>query len=396
MDLEIFERKLHSLTVFHTLMEQPLFKKLVQCLQSRNEPEFIERYSALCSYIYSLQGNLSRAVYELVMNDENFYVMKKGAKEPVSFCMEASVQRELGILQEVLDLKSADLKTMFDTGIELADWDNEPFDLAAEYARRISGLSKKGYGMFARFHMFGLDENGLFPIQHPDPQLLKNMTGYERERDLLVKNTLAFLQGMKANNALLYGDAGTGKSSTIKAIVNEYWKDGLRLVEVKKAQIRMLPALIESLGDNPLKFIIFIDDLSFTTGDDDFIAFKNILEGGSVAPNRNVIVYATSNRRHLVKESFAERDGSEIHRSDTIQETASLAARFGLTITFSKPAKDLYLDIVKSYAQQYDLELTDEELFVKAEAFALRNNGRSPRTARQFAEHQKILETMKD
>ena len=115
-----------------------------------------------------------------------------------------------------------------------------------------------------------------------------------------------------------------------------------------------------------------------------------------MAPNRNVIVYATSNRRHLVKESFAERDGSEIHRSDTIQETASLAARFGLTITFSKPAKDLYLDIVKSYAQQYDLELTDEELFVKAEAFALRNNGRSPRTARQFAEHQKILETMKD
>ena len=242
--------------------------------------------------------------------------------------------------------------------------------------------------------MFGMDENGLFPIQHPDGQLLSQLTGYERERSLLLKNTLAFLQGMKANNALLYGDAGTGKSSTIKAIVNEYHPDGLRLVEIKKSQIALLPSLIESLADNPLKFILFIDDLSFQTGDDEFVALKNILEGGSVASNHNVVVYATSNRRHLVKENFADRNGSEIHRNDAIQETASLAARFGLTITFSKPAKDLYLEIVRSYAKQYGLRLDEDELLIKAEGFALRNNGRSPRTARQFVEHEKILETV--
>lgn len=395
MNLQIFERKLHSLVVFHSFYEQPLFKTLLLCLQSGTEDEFVCRYSRLCALIYAQGANLSDLVYDLVVNDENFYVLKKGSGEAVSLSMEDSLVRELDLLQQIHDLKSDDLLEAFSPTIELAKWDNTPRDLKAEYRKRIGELSKKGYGMFARYHMFGMDENGLFPIQHPDGQLLSQLTGYERERSLLLKNTLAFLQGMKANNALLYGDAGTGKSSTIKAIVNEYHPDGLRLVEIKKSQIALLPSLIESLADNPLKFIVFIDDLSFQTGDDEFVALKNILEGGSVASNHNVVVYATSNRRHLVKENFADRNGSEIHRNDAIQETASLAARFGLTITFSKPAKDLYLEIVKSYAKQYGLRLDEDELLIKAEGFALRNNGRSPRTARQFVEHEKILETLK-
>lgn len=396
MDLQNFEKQLHSLVIFHSLLQQPLFKKLFACLQSKGEMIFIQTYSDLCAYVFSQGGNLSDLVHDLVINDENFYVLKKGGKEEVSVHMEESLDRELEILQKVHDLTSVELISFFSPSIELAAWDTTKRSLQEEYKQRIQELSKKGYGMFARYHMFGLDENGLFPVQHPDPQHLANMTGYERERDLLLKNTLAFLQGMKANNALLYGDAGTGKSSTIKAIVNDYYQDGLRLVEVRKSQIDRLPSLIETLADNPLKFIVFIDDLSFKTGEDDFIALKNILEGGSVAANHNVIVYATSNRRHLVKENFSDREGSEIHRNDSIQETASLAARFGLTITFAKPAKDLYLEIVKSYAKQYDLQLDEQQLFIKAEAFALRNNGRSPRTARQFVEHEKILETVKN
>jgi len=397
MDLQIFEKQLYSLVIFHSLIQQPLFKKLFACLKSKDERMFIQTYSDFCAYIFSKGGNLSDIVYDLVINDENFYVLKKGGKEEVSVHMENSLERELEILQKVHDLASKDIINFFCPSIELAAWDTTKRSLNEEYKQRIQELCKKGYGIFARYHMFGMDENGsLFPIQHPDPQHLSNMTGYARERDLLLKNTLAFLQGLKANNALLYGDAGTGKSSTIKAIVNDYYQDGLRLVEVKKSQINCLPSLIEALAENPLKFILFIDDLSFKTGEDDFIALKNILEGGSVAANHNVVVYATSNRRHLVKESFSDREGSEIHRNDSIQETASLAARFGLTITFAKPAKDLYLEIVKSYAEQYDLQLDEQQLFIKAEAFALRNNGRSPRTARQFAEHEKILETVKD
>ena len=222
------------------------------------------------------------------------------------------------------------------------------------------------------------------------------MTGYQQQRNVLIKNTLALLQGMKANNALLYGDAGTGKSSTIKAIVNEYHTEGLRLIEVKKKQIAQLPSIIEMLADNPLKFIIFIDDLSFSSNDDDYIALKNILEGSTTSNKMNVVIYATSNRRHFMKETFSDREGDEMHRNDTIQETMSLAARFGLTITFQKPGSNLYMEIVKQYAKEYELNLDEHELKIKAEAFAIRNNGRSARTAKQFVEYEKINQSILD
>ena len=189
---------------------------------------------------------------------------------------------------------------------------------------------------------------------------------------------------------LLYGDAGTGKSSTIKAVCNHYAAQGLRLVEVKKNQIFQIPHIAEELSSNPLKFVLFIDDLSFTSNDDNFSALKAILEGGVFACGKNIAIYATSNRRHLVKETMGDRAGDELHVNDTIQETMSLAARFGLTITYQRPDKDDYLSIVKNLALQYGLSLSQEELFRKAEAYALRSGGRSPRAAKQFVELQKI------
>ena len=162
-------------------------------------------------------------------------------------------------------------------------------------------MGKKGYGMFAKHHVFTVENGQLVPVKYPDPQKLSELPGYEQEREKVIANTRALLTGMPANNVLLYGDAGTGKSSTVKAICNEFAAEGLRLVEVKKNQLYQIPDLMDKLAANPLKFILFIDDLSFTANDDNFAALKAILEGSVGGRARNIAVYATSNRRHLIK-----------------------------------------------------------------------------------------------
>ena len=228
------------------------------------------------------------------------------------------------------------------------------------------------------------------PVKHPDCQMLDQLFGYERERDLIIRNTRALVDGTGASNMLLYGDAGTGKSSTVKAVAANMAPDGLRVIEVRKNQLYQIPDIMEELSANPLRFIIFIDDLSFNGNDDNFSALKATLEGSISGCSDNIAIYATSNRRHLVKETFSDRTGDELHVNDTLQETMSLAARFGLTITFQKPDKDEYLHIVKELAAEYGVDMDEAELFRKAEAHAIRKNGRSPRTAKQFIELLKI------
>ena len=388
MDLKQFQMELETLTLFHRILEDEIVDLLIQTIDDSTY------YCRLCSKIYDKGANLSDYIYKMVMNDENIYVLNKAKNKTIVPSIENSLKRELKILQKLCDLKSKEVYIQSD--IEYPEWENTSYSLEKDYYQRIEDLPKKGYGIFAKYFVFGIDEQGLYPIRHPDTQSLKEMTGYQQQRNVLIKNTLALLQGMKANNALLYGDAGTGKSSTIKAIVNEYHTEGLRLIEVKKKQIAQLPSIIEMLADNPLKFIIFIDDLSFSSNDDDYIALKNILEGSTTSNKMNVVIYATSNRRHFMKETFSDREGDEMHRNDTIQETMSLAARFGLTITFQKPGSNLYMEIVKQYAKEYELNLDEHELKIKAEAFAIRNNGRSARTAKQFVEYEKINQSILD
>jgi predicted AAA+ superfamily ATPase len=192
-----------------------------------------------------------------------------------------------------------------------------------------------------------------------------------------------FLEGRPAANALLCGDAGTGKSSTVKAIANAFYKDGLRLIELRKDQLSSLPYVMAKISGNPLKFVIFIDDLSFNKSDDHFSMLKAALEGSASAKAENAVIYATSNRRHIIKESFSEREGDDVHRNDTLQETLSLSERFGLVVRFQKPDKKLYLTIVETLAKRANLQV-NEALFVQAEAFALRKGNRSARCAEQF------------
>ncbi|MBR4319952.1 MAG: ATP-binding protein, partial [Oscillospiraceae bacterium] len=228
------------------------------------------------------------------------------------------------------------------------------------------------------------DSYRLKPVAYPDTIQLTDLVGYEIQRKQVIDNTKALLNGWNASNILLYGSAGTGKSATVKAVANAFAEEGLRLIELSKNELHLLPELLEELNKNPLKFILFIDDLSFQENGDNFSALKAVLEGSISARAKNTVIYATSNRRHIVRETFSQRAGDEVHRNDTIQETISLSERFGIQILFDKPNKDLYLDIVTSLAQEAGLQTEKEQLILKAEQFAMRKSGRSARTARQF------------
>ena len=255
------------------------------------------------------------------------------------------------------------------------------------YKDHINNINKKGYGIFYKNNMFTLDDKkNIIPAKHQDMQNIKQLYGYERERSKVITNTKSLLEGKKANNVLLYGDAGTGKSSTIKAIANMFKDDGLRLIEVKKSQLSFITDIIENLSYSPLKFIIFIDDLTSSSNDDTFSYLKAVLEGGVNSFPTNVVVYVTSNYRHLIKENFNDRTGDDIHVEDTIQQIMSLTNRFGIIITFKRPDKDLFIDIVLSYAEYNNIQMDKEELIKQAEGYAIRSAGRSPRVAKQFIE----------
>ncbi len=376
--------KLKSLSVFNRLHTQPLFIRVQYLLdksQVGTESERIKAYSDLTSLLYEENENLSSAILEATLGCENAYVKRCIIDCRPSALLKKQWERELLILQEISLLKSSDFH--FEQ-VVLGEWETTAFDFISLATQQNKQIYKKGYGMYAKYNMFYIHNKKITPVLCSDTQTLDDFYEYERERASVVKNTEALLAGKVASHLLLYGDAGTGKSSTIKAIVNTYAKQGLRLVEIKKNQLYLLSDLISELAKQPVKFILFIDDLSFQCNDENFATLKSMLEGSASAIANNVCIYATSNRRHLVKENHQSRIGDEIHLQDTIQETLSLSSRFGLTITFTKCDKPTYLAIVDELAKLHHINMESNTLHVKAEAFAIRHHGRSPRTAKQF------------
>jgi uncharacterized protein len=264
---------------------------------------------------------------------------------------------------------------------QLADWADAIEILAAYYQR-------SGTGLFAQYRALRWQFGTFMGIAHPDPIQLNDLAGYESQKETLVKNTEFLLAGYPALHVLLYGSRGTGKSSLVKGLLNNYRERGLRLIEVAKSDLKDLPEIVEQLRNVPQKFIIFVDDLSFEEDDDAFKALKVVLEGSVTARPQNVVVYATSNRRHLIREFFADRprpsEGDEVHAWDTVQEKLSFSDRFGLTLTFEPANQDTYLKIVHHLAELAEIPLGQDELKYKALQWATRHNGRSGRTARQF------------
>lgn len=249
-----------------------------------------------------------------------------------------------------------------------------------------------GVGMIGLNKAFRLVEtegqSQLMPITNTEEVRLSDIIGYEQQKQKLVENTKAFVEGRKANNVLLFGDAGTGKSTSIKAILNEYYKDGLRMIEIYKHQFSELAALISRIKNRNYRFIIYMDDLSFEEFEIEYKYLKAVIEGGLEIKPENVLIYATSNRRHLIRETWNDRSDmsqDELHRSDTMQEKLSLVARFGISISFMAPSQKQYFDIVTGIAEKYpQITMTKDQLLAEANAWELSHGGLSGRTAQQF------------
>lgn len=244
-----------------------------------------------------------------------------------------------------------------------------------------------GTGIFGEYRAFVWENDEgdgyLRGIVSPDPVTLKDLVGYESQKETIIENTEQFLKGYPANNLLLYGQRGTGKSSTVKAIINEYFTEGLRLIEVDKDKLVDFTKIIRMLKNKNLKFIIFVDDLVFEEGDESYSALKTILEGGVENRSNNILIYATTNRKHLVKETFSER-GDEIHEMDSVEEKLSLSDRFGITVSFYSPDQKEYLKIVDGLAEARNINTDVEYLHAEALKWVRWHNARSPRTAKQF------------
>lgn len=389
MNAELLQlsNQLNALSVFRSILETPVvssLQKLFYAIDKGSLEEQLFNYGAFTKALYEEGGDLTEFVKKFILEDENLFLRRQLAKEPVSQAIRQCLSEELSTLQKLSELTPEEIRQLIDYSGFLPRWDNRQADIRKAFMDMLDALPTRGHGIFAKYRAFKVKDSRLIPVKHADLQSIHQLYGYARERNQVLENTRALAEGKPASNVLLYGDAGTGKSSTIKACANEFYDSGVRLVEFNKNQLAEIPEIIEQLTDNPLKFIFYIDDLSFGSNDDAFSALKGILEGNVTSYSKNIAIYATSNRRHLVKESMEARQGSDLHLNDTLQETMSLSARFGLTITFSKPEKDLYLEIVKSLADEYGLSVDEAELFRKAEAFAIRSNGRSPRTAKQF------------
>ena len=270
--------------------------------------------------------------------------------------------------------------------LETAKDENEFFNYVTDFYKAY------GVGMFGlnkAFRVIGGDNGVTFtPINNMDKVMLDDLIGYEIQKKKLVENTEAFVQGRKANNALLFGDSGTGKSTSIKAIVNEYYDQGLRMIEIYKHQFKDLSNVIASIKNRNYKFIIYMDDLSFEEFEIEYKFLKAVIEGGVETKPDNILIYATSNRRHLIKETWNDRNDMEsnigLHRSDTIEEKLSLVNRFGCQISYSKPSQKEFFDIVIGLARKNNVKMTDEELMAEANKWELSHGGISGRTAQQF------------
>jgi predicted AAA+ superfamily ATPase len=280
----------------------------------------------------------------------------------------------------------SDKVKMLSSQIENAKDENDIFQLVTDFYKDY-GVGKFGLNKAFRVKHESNDVE-LIPITNTEDIRLTDLVGYEIQKKKLVDNTEAFVEGRKANNVLLFGDSGTGKSTSVKAILNEYYSKGLRMIEIYKHQFEDLSTVIAQIKNRNYRFIIYMDDLSFEEFEIEYKYLKAVIEGGLETKPDNVLIYATSNRRHLIRETWTDRSDiskDELHRSDTMQEKLSLVARFGITISYSAPTPKEYYEIVSGLAERMeDISMSKEELLAEANKWELSHGGRSGRTAQQF------------
>lgn len=393
-----------SLSIFKGILGRSVPKAFYKLLLStEKEPvEFLNAYGDFYSLL-SQRGycdNFAYCLTETALFDENYFTKASAGSKAdtlpqnvisavINDCKTIEFASTITADDIINDYKFKDqLEEIADT---LPRWSKgNAVEAFLDFEKDISKLAdfykSNGCGMFARYRAFIWRDGDIQPVEHPDTISMDSFVGYERQRNQVLENTKSFIEGKTCNNCLLFGDKGTGKSSTVKAIANHFRPMGLRVVEMPKERLVDFPILVDKIASLPMKFIIFIDDLSFQKQDQSYTSLKALLEGGLASRPKNTLIYATSNRRHLVKETWADRDTDDINRRDNMEETLSLSDRFGLAVCFSSPAKNDYLDIVFGLAKEKGVDLDENDLAIKAESFALVRGGRSPRCAKQFVE----------
>ena len=366
---------------------------------------------------HGFYGNLWHCyLANLLVNNENSYSKACEIRGEIKGSINRAVLHDIIIFKEFFDYDFTDMVqtlsvTDFDliTNYESSDSESKVYN--SRIRERICCLAEKftqnhtpeemkatltefykdyGVGKFGLHKAFRVvhDENGVHvvPIQNIAHVYLNDLVGYEIPKRKLIENTEAFVEGRKANNCLLFGDAGTGKSSSIKGIANEYYEKGLRIIEIYKHQFQDINEVITQIKNRNYKFIIYMDDLSFEDFEIEYKYLKAVIEGGLEKKPANVLIYATSNRRHLVREKFSDKEErrDDLHAGDTVQEKLSLVSRFGVTIFFAAPDKKEFQNIVQVLAERYHISIPKEELLLEANKWELAHGGLSGRTAQQF------------
>jgi uncharacterized protein len=413
--IQFLQRQVSSLLLYQSVLDGEIGQTFLQLLlafrqQDKGGLACLEAYGrwfrAMAAAGVSWQDYL---LMQIVRADNPFSQQaQRSSLSDLPPALVAAAQQDLQRLQLLYGCNGHQfnlwMKAGFSLSVPLVEWTAaadpvqesiwQQLRTAEDWAEVLPGLAnyyrRAGIGIFATYQAFRWQDGQLQGVANPDPIQLRSLVGYEIPRAALLKNTEALLAGYPALNVLLYGSRGTGKSSLVKSLVHEYGDRGLRLIEVGKANLKDLPTIVEVLRPIPHPFIIFVDDLSFEEDDEAFKALKVVLEGSLTARPTNVVVYATSNRRHLVREFHDDRprpkDADEIHHWDTLQEKLSFSDRFGLTLTFEPADQTSYLEIVRHLVKEAAIEITDEEIEFRALQWATRQNGRSGRTARQFVD----------
>ncbi|MEH2068969.1 MAG: ATP-binding protein [Nostoc sp.] len=418
--VQYLQRQAASILLYQSVLQDEVGVAFLDLLQAIRYIDADARgcLQAYGSYFYALAARNQNwedyIITQILFCENPFTKLAQQRKfEDIPAALVAAVQHDLQILQSLYECSSASLsewvQTVAHMPISPVVWYDESEKLGkqikfAAYLQELDNWGdaveklaayyrQYGSGLFAQYRAFRWQGGQFIGIRYPDPVKLSTLVGYESQRDTLLKNTEFLLSGEAALHVLLYGSRGSGKSSLVKSLLDEYSDRSLCLLEVAKSDLKDLPEIVEYLRGVSQKFIIFVDDLSFEEDDDAFKALKVVLEGNLTARPQNVVVYATSNRRHLIREFFVDRpapkDNDEIHAWDTMQEKLSFSDRFGLTLTFEPANQKTYLSIVRHLAAQAEMNITQEDLEYQALQWATHHNGRSGRTARQFIDFLK-------
>lgn len=428
--MNLLDTHINSLCIYKDLLNDNILKKLTKLIQYINSNEKLKLNTAI--YMYNdfsyellkqdISMNLKAYILHKVIFQDNFIADNQQEVMDDSILLKA--KSELKSIYIIANISSREIKETLikkckcnETEVEILnnclEWnansnikykfnDEKISDIykeilssenwGEELEKILNIYNKYGTGDFALCRAFVWENNSLRKVEDPDNIKLDELIGYEWQKEIILENTLKFIKGYAANNILLYGSRGTGKSSTVKALANEYYRERLRLIQVDKEQLVDFPKIINVLKNKRQKFIIFVDDLVFQENEPAYSALKTILEGKIENRPKNILIYATSNRKHLVKETFSDRQGmgagdsEEIHPKDTMEEKLSLADRFGITVTFISPSQKEFLNIVDGIVKNRGINVEEEYLHKEALKWERTHNGRSPRTATQFVD----------